>query len=65
MKKSEIKNLTDRELIVEYVRTYSHYDTNSILGRGIEQLAKQLRNIEAELVKRNILTEDDINYLNS
>lgn len=65
MKKSEIKNLTDRELIVEYVRAYSHYDTNFILRRGIEQLAKQLRNIEAELIKRNILTEDDINYLNS
>lgn len=64
MKKSEIKFLKDNELIAEYVRTYAHYDTNWVCRRGTEQLAKQLKNLEAELLKRGILTQEDIDRLN-
>ena len=64
MKQKEIKTLPDNELIVEYVKAYAYYDTNYILGRGIKQLGKHLRDLEAELVHRNILTEKDIEILN-
>lgn len=64
MKKSEIKNLTDEQLIVEYVLTYSMYDTNYLLDRGTERLAKHLRDLESELMKRNILSPASIQKLN-
>lgn len=64
MKKSEIKSLKDNELIVEYVSTYSHYDTNFVCRRGIERLAKHLKDLEAELISRQILTEEDVKHLN-
>lgn len=63
MKKSEIKTLSNNELIVEYVSTYSFYDTNFLLGRGTKQLEKHLKDLEEELVKRDILTESDIEEL--
>lgn len=63
MKKSEIKNLSNNELIVEYVSIYSLHDTNFILRRGTKQLEKHLKDLEEELVKRNILTESDIEEL--
>ncbi len=64
MKKSEIKNLTDEQLIVEYVLTYSKYDTNYLFDRGTERLAKHLRDLESELMKRNILSPASIQKLN-
>lgn len=64
MKRADIKNLKNNELIVEYVSTYSLYDTNYVLGRGIKQASKHLKDLEEELVKRCILTEDDIQKLN-
>ena len=64
MKKSEIKNLTDRQLLVEYISTTSFYDTNFVLRRGTKQLHKHLRDLEEELIKREILLEEDIRILN-
>ena len=63
MKKSEIKTLSNNQLIVEYVSTYSWHDTNYFLGRGTKQLEKHLKDLEEELVKRDILTESDIEEL--
>lgn len=64
MTKKEIKNLADNTLIMEYVLTYSHRDSNFVLGRGTEQLSKQAKNFEDELIRRNILTEADVAKLN-
>ena len=63
MKKSEIKNLKDNELIAEYVRTFAHYDSNYVLRRGVNQLAKHLKDLEEELLQRNILTQEDVDKL--
>lgn len=64
MNKQEIKKATNRELIVEYVKSYSHYDTNFVLRRGTDKLAKHLRDLEEELVNRDILTRSNIEELN-
>ena len=64
MKKSEIKFLKDNELIAEYVKTFAHYDSNWVLRRGVSQLGKYLKDLEDELIKRNILTEEDVRKLN-
>lgn len=64
MKKSEIKKVTNNELITEYVRTYSLRDVNWILERGTERLSRQCKDLERELIARGILTTEDVNYLN-
>ena len=64
MKKSEIKHLPNNALIVEYVRTFACYDTNYVLNRGTKQLGQHLRDLEKELVARNILTQEDVDKLN-
>lgn len=64
MKKSEIKKVTNNELIVEYVRTYSLRDVNWLSGRGIKRLSGKCKELERELIARGILTTEDVIYLN-
>lgn len=64
VRKNQIKTLSDNDLIKEYVKTYAHYDQNFVLRRGTEMLTKHLKDLEAELIRRNILTEDDVEELN-
>ena len=60
MRKADIPKAANNELIVEYVDTYSSYLLNYNDGRGIKQLEARLTALEAELMKRQILTRDDI-----
>lgn len=65
MTKKEIKKASNNELIVDYVRSYSFYEVNYLLDRGTKQLLQHCHDLEAELVARKILTEDDVRHLNS
>ena len=64
MTKQEVKKSNDRELIVEYVKSYRDYDVNFFLRRGTKQLAKHVKDLEDEIVARGILTATDIEELN-
>lgn len=63
MKKNEITKAKDNELIVEYVKSYSSLCLNENLQLGTKQLSKHCVDLEAELLKREILTENDIKIL--
>lgn len=63
MTKAEIKKAKDNELIVDYVRTYSSFCLNVNLGMGIKQYSKHCTDLEEELVKRGILTEENVRIL--
>lgn len=63
MTKKDIKTLNNGDLIVEYVRTYSAFDVATVLGRGGKALGKHMADLEEELVKRDILTEEHIKRL--
>lgn len=63
MKKSEIENLSDNKLIVEYVRHSNKLTSNYVLNRGIKRLQVICTNMENELVKRGILNDEDIKRL--
>lgn len=65
MTKREIPKAKDNELIVDYVRTQTLLEANLITGRGIKQLLAHAHDLENELVKRGLLTEADVKYLNS
>ena len=64
MKRSEISNLKDNELIREYVSAMSSWASNYNTGRGVKRLQTHCADLEKELVKRGILTEHDIEILN-
>lgn len=63
MKKSEIENLSDNKLIVEYVRHSNELTSNYVLNRGVKRLQVICANMENELVKRGILNDEDIKRL--
>jgi len=65
MTKQEIKKSTNNELIRESIRTYGFLLQNSILRRGTKQLEKHWSDCCDELVKRELLTEEDVKHLNS
>ena len=65
MTKTEIKNVSNNDLLVEYIKSYSTYDVNFVLRRGTKQVTKHLKDLETELISRNILTEKDIATLNA
>lgn len=64
MKKSEIAKAKDNELITEYVKSYSTLSLNYNLNRGIEKLQIHCNNLEKELIKRGLLTEENVKELN-
>ena len=63
MKKSELKSAKINELIVDYVQSYSMLSLNYNLNKGTKQLEKHCEDLEEELTKRNILTQEDIKKL--
>jgi hypothetical protein len=65
MKKNEIAKAKDSELVYEYVQKYSSLCLNYNLGRATKQLQIHCNNLEEELVKRGLLTEEDVAKLNS
>lgn len=65
MRKNEIKNSKDNALITDYVRSYSKLVLNMNLGMGVNQIGKHCDDLENELLRRGILTSDDIKILNS
>lgn len=64
MNKKEIKTVPNNELLIEYIKTYSLYDVNTVLRRGTTNAYKHLQDLEEELIKRNIFTQEDIRQLN-
>ena len=64
MRKTEIKKAKDNELVLEYVETYSLLLLNYNLGKGIKQLKSHFDDLSKEMVKRGILTLEDVEKLN-
>lgn len=63
MRKSEIKKAKDNELVAEYAVVYSMYCTNINTGGGTKQLSARLIALEEEMLKRGLLTQEDIERL--
>lgn len=60
MKKSEIKKATDNALIVDFVETNQLWVANMYTGHATQRLEQHFHDLAEELVKRGILTEEDI-----
>ena len=64
MTKSEIKKSLNNELVFEYVNSYSQLMCNYNLNRGTDRLQKHCNDLEEELLKRELLTAEQIKQLN-
>ena len=62
MTKTEIKNATSNKLIIELVDTYSVIVCKN--GYRCKTESKKLNDIANELLNRELLTKEDIEYLN-
>lgn len=65
MRKTEIPKAKENDLITEYVSSYATLLLNYNLSRGTTQAEKHCRDLEAELLKRGLLTEENIRELNA
>lgn len=66
MTKTKMKKAANNELIVAYVEAYSSFvlKYNEKNSRGIKMIQKECQNLEAELLERELLTEEDVRRLN-
>lgn len=64
MRKSEIPKAKDNELVFEYVESYALLMMNYNEGKAIKQKQAHCNELEKELVKRGLLTEEDVKKLN-
>lgn len=64
MTKKELKTANDSEVIVDYIQTYALFILNCNLGRGVKQLDKHLCDLDVEMLKRGILSKEQVELLN-
>ena len=64
MTKAEILKAKDNDLITEYISSYASLLVNYNLKLGTKRLEQHCSALETELLKRGILTEDNIKTLN-
>lgn len=65
MTKTEMKNAENNEIIYRYIKAYSLFVCNMNLGGSTKSLDKELKNLDVEMLKRGLLTEDQVKKLNS
>ena len=65
MNKFYMKTAPDSEIIMEFVKTHCRIavDTN-LLGRPLVSFHKRLKSLEEEMLRRGLLTQEQIDKLN-
>lgn len=58
MTKTEMKKATDNEIIYRYIKAYSSLTLNINLGGKTKSLEKELADLDAEMLSRELLTEE-------
>ena len=64
MTKTEMKKAVDNEIIFRYIKAYSSFTLNLNLGGKTKSLEKELADLDAEMLSRGILTEEQVENLN-
>lgn len=65
MTKTEMKKAENSEIIFRYIKAYSSLTLNINLGGKTKSLETELTNLNDEMLKRGLLTKDQIRNLNS
>lgn len=65
MTKQAMKKAKDNELMFDYIQSYSILMLNLNSDRGTRQIEKHCNDLEEEIVKRGLLTEEQVKRLQS
>lgn len=65
MRKSELKTAPDSEIILDLVQSYATACLNYNLDRGTKAPEKHLQDLNAEVLRRGILTPEQVKRLNA
>ena len=60
MDRKSLKVATDKEVLIDFINTYAEFCVNMNLSRGTQRLWKHWIDLDKEMVKRGIFTEDEI-----
>ena len=65
MNKTYMTKAPDDEVIMDYIKTYSRIvlDTN-MYGRPLKTISKHLEDLNSEMIKRGLLTQEQVDKLN-
>lgn len=65
MQKKEMKNATDSEIIMDLITSYSSWTLALNIPRySAKRIGEHVKDLENEALKRNILTQEQIERLN-
>jgi hypothetical protein len=64
MTKKELRTAQDNEIIMDYINSYCNYALNMNFGRGTKAIGVHLKDLDGEMLKRGLLTEEQIHKLN-
>lgn len=65
MNKTYLKTAPDSEIIMEFVKTHARIAVDvNLLGRPLVAITKRLKDLEEEMLKRGLLTQEQIDKLN-
>lgn len=65
MTKKEMLKAKDSEIIVDYIRSYSLYCSNMVTHRGTVAVDRHLKDLDVEMLRRGILSQEQVDFLNS
>jgi len=65
MTRKEMKTALDSQLIVDYIDTMAEFCVKLNTGGKFDRLSKHLDDLDAEMLKRFILTPEQIKHLRS
>lgn len=64
MRKAEIKTAADNEIIMDAITSYAIACVNENVGLATKAINKHLCDLEAEMLRRGLLTEEQVEKLN-
>lgn len=65
MRKTEMRAAQDSEIIYDYVQSYAQACLNYNLNRGTKALEKHLEDLSAEVLRRGLLTPEQVKRLSA
>lgn len=65
MRKAEMRAATDSDIIYDYVQSYAQLCLNYNQNRGVKALEKHVEDLNAEVLRRGLLTPEQVKKLNA
>lgn len=65
MNRKELKTASDSDVIMDYIESYAYFTVNLNTHGGTKAIGRHLKDLDDEMLRRGILTQKQIDRLNS